>query len=73
MEESEWKKRWETLCTARVVVAREGGPQRTATMPAGEQVRFGFHSAVAEHYGRKPGQFEPTSTTIDYVVAAAVG
>jgi hypothetical protein len=54
-------------------VVRHGGPRRTATLPAGEEVAFGVHSEVAAHYGVDAGQHPPTSTTLDYVVAAAAG
>lgn len=56
-----------------VEVLRHGGPSRTAHLPAGEDVAFGVHSEVAEHYGVDPDQHPPTSTTLDYVVAAAAG
>lgn len=59
--------------TAIVSVQRLGGPNRVAHLPAGETVRFGVHGAVAEYYGVEPGSQPVTSTTIDYVVAAAVG
>jgi hypothetical protein len=36
-------------------------------------VLFGVHDEVAEHYKAAPGSFEPHSTTLDYVVAAAAG
>ena len=55
-------------------IERLKGPQRLAFLPAESvPVRFGTHGAVAEHYGVKPGQYEPHATTIDYVVAAAAG
>ncbi|CAN5713305.1 hypothetical protein BH24ACT14_BH24ACT14_20880 [soil metagenome] len=56
-----------------VRVVREHGQQRSAELPAGEQVAFGVHGAVAEHYGVAPGDIDPTSTTLDYIVAAAAG
>jgi hypothetical protein len=56
-----------------VRVIRHGGPDRTAHLPAGEDVRFGVHSEVAEHYGVEPERHAPTSTTLDYLVAAAAG
>jgi hypothetical protein len=57
-----------------VRVERVKGPLRRAFLP-GETapVVFGVHGAVAEHYGRAPGTFEPHATTLDYVVAAAAG
>jgi len=36
-------------------------------------VLFGVHGAIAEHYGRAPGTYDPHATTIDYVVAATAG
>lgn len=56
-----------------VEVLRHGGPVRTAHMPAGEAVAFGVHGEIAQHYGVDPDEYPPTSTTLDYVVAAAAG
>ncbi len=56
-----------------VQVVRHKGPRRSAKLPAGEQVEFGVHDAVATHYGQDPDRIEPVSTTLDYVVAAACG
>jgi hypothetical protein len=55
-------------------IERIGGPTRRAFV-AGEKspVLFGVHGAVAEHYGRAPGTYDPHATTIDYVVAATAG
>jgi hypothetical protein len=59
---------------SQVRVERVKGPLRKAWLPAEKDpVAFGVHSAVAEHYGRAPGTFEPHATTLDYVVAAAAG
>lgn len=57
-----------------VRIERVKGPLRRAFLP-GESapVSFAVHGAVAEHYGRAPGTFEPHATTLDYVVAAAAG
>ena len=58
--------------TSRVRIARLGGPQRLAYLPAeSEPVAFGAHSEVAEHYGSP--DVPPHATTLDYVVAAAAG
>ena len=38
-----------------------------------EPVPFGVHGAIAEHYGRAPGTYQPHATTIDYLVAATAG
>lgn len=56
-----------------VQVVRHHGPDRTAHLPAGEDIRFGVHSEIAEHYGVDAGQHPATSTTLDYIVAAAAG
>lgn len=56
-----------------VRVMRERGPDRTAELPAGERVAFGVHGAVAEHYGVAAEDHSPTSTTLDYMAAAAAG
>ncbi len=56
------------------VVERVKGPFRRARLPGEEEpISFGVHGAIAEHYGRAPGTFEPHGTTIDYVVAATAG
>jgi hypothetical protein len=55
-------------------VERVEGALRRATLPAeSEPVLFGAHGAIAQHYGRAPGSFEPHAATIDYVVAATAG
>ena len=57
-----------------VRVERVKGPLRRAELPAErEPTWFGVHGAVAAHYGRAPGSFEPHATTLDYLVAAAAG
>lgn len=62
----------EVVYTAEVALKRHGGPARTAWMPAGEVVDFGVHGPIAAHYG--VGQpDDPTSATLDYLVAAAGG
>ena len=58
---------------SRISLTRDQGPLRTARMPAGEQVRFGVHGAIAEHYGVAVDPENVVSTTLDYVVAAAAG
>jgi hypothetical protein len=56
------------------VVERMQGPLRRAIIPGEAQpVTFGVHGAIAQHYGRAPGTYEPHATTIDYVVAATTG
>lgn len=60
--------------SSHVIVRREGGRVRSATLPAEETpVFFGVHGAVAEHYGVDMAAEEPHATTLDYVVAAAGG
>jgi hypothetical protein len=55
-------------------VERVKGPLRRARIPGEKDpIAFGVHGAIAEHYGRAPGTFEPHATTIDHVVAAAAG
>jgi hypothetical protein len=57
-----------------IVIERRPGGLREARLPAEEApVLFGTHGAVAAHYGRAPGTYEPHATTIDYVVAATGG
>ncbi|MFQ5768782.1 MAG: hypothetical protein ACE5ID_12485 [Acidobacteriota bacterium] len=58
---------------SKVAIRRSRGPERTASLPAGETVAFGVHGAVAQHYGVSMHDFRPCSTTLDYVVAAAAG
>jgi hypothetical protein len=64
----------EVAYRSHVTVIRHRGPWRTAVLPAKrEPVEFGVHGAVAEHYGVEPGQHEPRTTTLDYLVGAAAG
>ena len=57
-----------------VTVERIKGSLRRAFLPGQkEPILFGVHGAVAEHYGRAPGTFEPHATTLDYVIAATAG
>ena len=58
---------------SRVELTRNKGVHRTAKMPAGEEVEFGVHGAVAAHYGVSMEGLDPISTTLDYIVAAAAG
>lgn len=59
---------------SKVRVERVKGSLRRAYLPAEtEPVIFSVHDEVAEHYGAKPGAFQPHATTLDYVVAAAAG
>jgi hypothetical protein len=64
----------EVVYRSEVKVERLEGPLRRAQLPGEDApVLFGVHGAIAAHYGRAPGTFEPHATTIDYVVAAAAG
>ncbi|HYM50248.1 MAG TPA: hypothetical protein VET65_06705 [Candidatus Limnocylindrales bacterium] len=64
----------EPVYVSHVRIERIKGSLRRAFLPAeGAPVLFGVHDEVAEHYGRKPGEFEPHATTLDYVIAAAAG
>jgi hypothetical protein len=55
-------------------IERVRGSVRQARLPGeGAPVVFGVHGAIAEHYGRAPGTYEPHAATIDYVVAATAG
>ncbi len=63
----------EVVYRSEIKLVRERGPMRRAQLPGGEQVAFGVHGAVAEHYGVSADNFPPTSTTLDYLVASAVG
>jgi hypothetical protein len=64
----------EVVYRSEVVIERFAGSVRKATLPAEpEPVVYGTHGAVAVHYGRAPGTFEPHATTIDHVVAATGG
>lgn len=62
----------ELIYTAEIALVRHQGPDRSAWLPAGEQVAFGVHGPIAERYGAAAPE-EPTSTTLDYLVAAAGG
>jgi len=55
-------------------IERFPGSVRKALLPAErEPTVFGTHGAIAEHYGRAPGTYEPHATTIDHVIAATGG
>jgi hypothetical protein len=64
----------EVAYRSEVRVERGAGGVRRAFLPAEkEPALFGVHGAVAAHYGRAPGSYQPHATTIDYLVAAAAG
>ncbi len=55
-------------------IERVKGPLRRAWIPGEpEPIAFGVHGAIAAHYGRAPGTYDPHAATIDYVVAATGG
>ena len=57
-----------------MIIERFPGSVRRTMLPGDAQPTvFGTHGAVAEHYGRTPGTYEPHATTIDHVVAATGG
>jgi hypothetical protein len=57
-----------------VTIQRQQGGLRRARLPGEkEPVAFGMHGAIAEHYGRKGGDYDPHASTIDYVIAATGG
>jgi hypothetical protein len=69
----------ETLMSAVVYrpeirIERFAGSVRKAQLPAeSAPTWFGTHGAIAAHYGRAPGTYEPHATTIDHVIAATGG
>jgi hypothetical protein len=64
----------EVVYRSEAVIERVKGPLRRASIPGeAAPVVFGVHGAIAEHYGRAPGSYDPHATTIDYVVAATAG
>jgi hypothetical protein len=55
-------------------IERLGGGLRRARLPAEkEPVTFGVHGAIAAHYGRAEGSYEPHAATLDYIVASTGG
>jgi hypothetical protein len=59
---------------AEIHIERNAGAVRSAHLPAEPApVLFGTHGAIATHYGRAPGTYEPHATTIDYLIAATGG
>lgn len=63
----------EVVYTSKVRIERLGGGVRRAELPVDGPILFGIHDEIAEHYEKKPGEFEPHAATLDYVVAAAGG
>ncbi len=64
----------EVVYRSEATIERVKGALRRARVPGEPQpVTFGVHGAIAEHYGRAPGTYEPHAATIDSVVAATAG
>lgn len=63
----------EVVYTSRVRVERVRGSLRRAALPPGTVVEFGVHDEIADHYGVPRGSDVERTTTIDYLVGAAVG
>ena len=64
----------EVAYRSEITIERQKGGLRRASLPGEkEPVTFGMHGAIAEHYGRKAGEFDPHASTIDYVIAATGG
>jgi hypothetical protein len=64
----------EVVYRCETTIERLEGGVRRASLPGEKQpILFGVHDAIAEHYGRKPGTYDPHAATIDYVVAATAG
>ena len=59
---------------SRVRIEPYDGPMRRAYVPGHEEpITFGVHAEIAEHYGIAEDAYPSTTTTIDYLVAAAAG
>jgi len=57
-----------------VKIERIQGPLRKAWLPGlSDNITFGVHSEIAEHYKTDMDRYPPDATTIDYLVAAAAG
>ena len=64
----------EPVYLSHVRIEPYGGPMRRAYLPGHDgPVEFGVHAEIAEHYGIDEDAFPPTTTTIDYLIAAAAG
>ncbi len=64
----------EVKYVSQVQVKPVEGKIRCARVPGeDDDVLFGVHSEVAEHYGVSPDEEEPHASTLDYLVAAAGG
>lgn len=64
----------EVVYRPEILIERLEGSVRRAQLPAETSpTYFGTHGAVAAHYGRAPGTFEPHATTLDHLIAATGG
>lgn len=64
----------EVVYRSEIHITRERGPLRYARVPGkDDEVAFGVHGAVAEHYGVDMGTFAANATTLDYVMASTAG
>jgi hypothetical protein len=64
----------EVAYRSEITIERQKGGLRRARIPGEkEPVVFGMHGGIAEHYGRKEGEYDPHASTIDYVIAATGG
>ena len=64
----------EVAYRSEIVIERFPGSVRKAQLPAEtDPVLYGTHGAIAVHYGRAPGTYEPHATTIDHVIGATGG
>lgn len=59
--------------TSSIRIQRRAKGIRVATLPVGEEIRFGVHDELAQHYDYSPGEYEACPATLDYVVAAVGG
>src|SRR5258708_3650121 len=54
-------------------IRRTADGLRHVEIPVDGQVVFGMNGVVAQHYGKKEGEYTPHATTLDYIVAATGG
>lgn len=61
------------VSTVQVAVVSAPGRAKVVSLPVTPQpVRMGVHGAVAAHYKIPDASYEPTATTLDYVIGATV-
>ena len=64
----------EVAYRSEIVIERFPGSLRKARLPEErDPVLYGTRGAIAAHYGRAPGTYEPHATTIDHVIGATGG